>query len=59
MESIKFLGKFLLANLFLYGLGSFIAFDPNPLNWWLFTDWVGRVIFLFAEMYLVSSVAQN
>ena len=59
MESIKLLGMFLLANLFLYGIGSFIAFDPNPLNWWLLSSWGGRVLFLFIEMYIIGTVAEN
>lgn len=59
MESIKFLGKFLLANLLLYGLGSFIAFDWNPLNWWLLSDWGGRVVFLFVEMCILGTAAKN
>jgi hypothetical protein len=59
MEGIKFLGKFLLANLFLYGIGTFIAFDPNPLNWWLFSAWGGRVLFLFIELYVLATVAKD
>ena len=59
MESIKFLGKFLFANLFLYGICAFIAFDPNPLNWLLFTDCVGRIIFLFIEMYIIRTAVEN
>ena len=59
MEGIKLLGKFLLVNLFLYGLGTFIAFDPNPLHWWLLSSWGGRVLFLFIEMYIIGTVAEN
>jgi hypothetical protein len=59
MESIKILAKFLLVNLLLYGIGSFIAFDWNPLNWWLLSAWGGRVLFLFIEMYVLATVAQD
>jgi len=59
MESIKLLGMFLLANLFLYGIGTFIAFDPNPLNWWLLSSWGGRVLFLFIEVYIAATVTKD
>ena len=59
MKSIKFLGMFLLANLFLYGIGSFIAFDWNPMNWLLLTEWVGRVIFLLIEMCLLVNLIKD
>jgi hypothetical protein len=35
----------LIANVFLYLIGCFIAWNMNPLNWWLFTTIVGRVIY--------------
>lgn len=35
---------FLLNFLIIYILGSFVAWDFNPLNWWLFTSSVGRII---------------
>ena len=59
MESIKLLGMFLLANLFLYGIGTFIAFDGNPLNWWLLSSWGGRVLFLFIEAYIAATVTKD
>jgi hypothetical protein len=59
MESIKILAKFLLVNLLLYGIGSFIAFDWNPLNWWLFSAWGGRALFLFIEMYVLATIAKD
>jgi hypothetical protein len=55
MESIKILGRFLLINLLFYGLGSFIAFDWNPLHWWLLSTWGGRVVFLFGEMCILEN----
>lgn len=29
---------------FYYLVGSFIAWDFNPLNWWIFTSVFGRII---------------
>lgn len=36
----------LIANLFIYVIGCFIAWDMNPMNWWLFTTIVGRVFYI-------------
>ena len=33
-------------HIFLYLIGSFIAWNFNPLHWWLFTTTWGRVIFI-------------
>ena len=32
-------------HIFLYLIGSFIAWDFNPLHWWLFTATWGRILF--------------
>ena len=37
-------------HIFLYLIGSFIAWDFNPLHWWLFTATWSRILFTF--MYL-------
>ena len=34
-------------HIFLYLIGSFIAWDFNPLHWWLFTATGGRILFVF------------
>jgi hypothetical protein len=40
------------AGMFLwYIAGLFITFEFNPMNWWLFTSWLGRI---FALIILVS-----
>ena len=45
----------LIANVFIYVIGCFIAWDMNPMNWWLFTTIVGRVIYaLYFVMVLVN-----
>lgn len=36
----------LIANIFIYVIGCFIAWDMNPMNWWLFTTIVGRVVYI-------------
>ena len=60
MEIIKLLGIFLLINVFVYLLGSFIAFDMNPLHWWMFKSSVGRFVFLIIESSLfVSAIKIN
>ena len=52
---MKKLGTFVLVHSIFYLIGSFIAWDLNPLNWWLFTSWVGRALFLFFEIYGVGN----
>ncbi len=53
-----FFGKLLLwfffGNLFWYLIGSFIAFDLNPSNWWLINNAVGRIILVFFELFILS-----
>jgi hypothetical protein len=45
----------LIANLFIYVIGCFIAWNMNPINWWLFTTIVGRVIYaLYFVIVLVN-----
>mgnify|MGYP003347929104 FL=1 len=43
----------LIANIFIYVIGCFIAWDMNPMNWWLFTTIVGRVVYI---IYLVIAL---
>jgi hypothetical protein len=52
---MKKLGVLILVHLLFYLLGSFIAWDLNPLNWWLFTSWFGRILFLIFEFYGVGN----
>jgi hypothetical protein len=52
---MKKLGTLISIHLIFYLIGSFIAWDLNPLNWWVFTSWVGRVLFLFFEIYGVGN----
>jgi len=43
----------LIANIFIYVIGCFIAWDMNPMNWWLLTTIVGRVVYI---IYLVIAL---
>lgn len=45
---------FFFANLFWYLIGSFIAFDFNPANWWLINTTFGRIVTVFIEIILLS-----
>lgn len=55
---MEFFGKlflwFLVGNLFWYLVGSFVAFDLNPANWWLINHSVGRIILVFIELFIFS-----
>lgn len=53
---MKKLGTFILVHSIVYLLGSFIAWDLNPLNWWLFTSWVGRVLFVIFELGCIFNI---
>jgi hypothetical protein len=55
MEVLKLIGIFLLLNVMIYLIGSFIAWDLNPLNWWTFKDTFGRILFLFMESAAFTS----
>ena len=48
---IKFIGVILLLNVILYIIGSFIAYNWNPLEWWLFKETFGRVCFILIEIF--------
>jgi hypothetical protein len=55
MEVLKLIGIFLLLNVMIYLIGSFIAWDLNPLNWWTFKDTFGRILFLAIESAAFTS----
>lgn len=52
---MKKLGVLVLSHLIFYLVGSFIAWDINPLHWWLFTSSFGRVLFLLFEIYGIGN----
>lgn len=45
---LVFVGMFLW-----YITGLFITLEFNPMNWWLFTSWIGRI---FALIILLSII---
>lgn len=52
MRTLKIIGVILLLNVVFYLIGSFIAFDLNPIHWWLFDTMIGRCFFLVIETIL-------
>jgi hypothetical protein len=46
----------ILGNVIYYIIGSFIAFDFNPLNWWTFKEPAGRIIITLFEIILLVNV---
>lgn len=48
----------ILGNAIYYIIGSFIALDFNPLNWWIFKDPTGRVIITLLEIILLFYTPQ-
>lgn len=59
MEVLKIIGVFLLLNVVVYLLGSFIAWDLNLLHWWVFRETAGRIGFLILELFLLVAVVNN
>jgi hypothetical protein len=54
MKILKLISVFLLLNVAFYLVGSFIAWELNPINCFLFSSAIGRVIFLMIEAGLVA-----
>jgi hypothetical protein len=42
----------LIGNILYYAMGCLIALDPNPANWWLIQETLGRVILIVLELVL-------
>ena len=53
MILLKIAIPMILANLIYYLIGSFIALDFNPVNWWVFEETVGRIIIAILEIILL------
>jgi hypothetical protein len=45
-----------LVNSLYYLVGSFIAMDWNPMNWWLLTSFFGRIILVALEIGILVNV---
>jgi hypothetical protein len=59
MEVLKIIGVFLLLNIGVYLIGSFIAWNLNPLQWWAFKDTFGRILFLCMELFLIAASVKH
>lgn len=55
-QNLTFLFSLILFNLFYYSVASFIYFDFNPMNWWLFISPFGRLILIFIELSTIGSI---
>jgi len=40
----------LIINVIYYLIGAIIAWDLNPMKWWIFNHWVGRTIIVILEL---------
>lgn len=49
----------LIGNLVFYLLGTFISFDFNPMDWWLFNLSIGRLIILIIEFIIITASIQG
>jgi hypothetical protein len=49
----------LIGNLVFYLLGTFISFDFNPMDWWLFNFSIGRLIILIIEFIIITASIQG
>lgn len=46
----------LIGNTVIYTIGAFIAWNPNPMGWWLLTSTWGRVIAVIIELSIIANV---
>ena len=49
-DLIKFFLFFIFINIFFYVLFSFIAWNPHPMEWWLFKSVIGRCFLVILEV---------
>lgn len=48
----------ILGNSIYYIIGSFIALDFNPLNWWIFEETMGRILIIILEIILLVHIPE-
>ena len=46
---------FIVVNVLWYLTFAFIYWNPNPLEWWLFTNPWGRVILVLMELSIIGN----
>jgi|APCry1669189768_1035252.scaffolds.fasta_scaffold19553_1 hypothetical protein len=47
---------FIFANGIWYLIGSFIAWDWNPMHWWMITSTIGRILGAIIELCILANV---
>lgn len=56
---IKFLFEFIyyfaIVCAIVYIIGAFIAWDVNPLHWWLFCSILGRILTIFLFIIMIGA----
>ena len=45
----------LIVNVIYYLIGAIIAWDLNPMHWWIFNHWVGRAIIVILELGAIAN----
>ena len=48
----------IIFNGFIYLFGCFIAWDINPMHWWLFTSIPGRILYAILFIGCLSNVSK-
>lgn len=57
LEVIKLiLIPLIILNFVVYLCGTFIAWNPNPMDWLLLKTIIGRVILVFIELLFISTI---
>jgi hypothetical protein len=46
----------IIFNGLFYTIGAFIAWDTNPLNWWLITSVTGRCLYVIYNVGVVANI---
>ena len=53
---MKHIISFIILHIIMYLIGSFVAWNFNPLQWWLFTSSYGRVFFIVLECIWIRNL---
>ena len=46
----------LIGNAIIYGIGAFVAWNSNPMGWWLLTSTWGRVLAVMIELSIIANI---
>lgn len=46
----------LIGNVVIYIIGAFIAWNSNPMEWWLLTSTGGRVLAVILELSVIANI---